>query len=110
ERYLTGRIEGTVEPFPFPNDDGDFADADPDSATSPEQTAAVLAILHEIYCPGVERAVAIPVELAPLPEKLTTDDEPLALAWRRAMAWRATRKRIEGLGEGNHVLQWFKLQ
>jgi hypothetical protein len=100
ECYLAGRADGTMDAFAFPGDPDDQLDLDADEGAPliPEQMAAALTAFHELYCPGVERLVPIPTDL------------PSVHDLRRATAWKATVDRVRGLGTGEHVLQWLKLQ
>ncbi len=112
DHYLEGRADGTIEAFPFPGDPEDTHDLDPDPGAplTPEQQAAALVALHEIYCPGVERPVDIAVDLPPFSDPSTLANDKSRRAWRRTAAWTATLARVRSLGESPHLLQWCKLQ
>jgi hypothetical protein len=110
ECYLAGRVQGTVEAIHFPHDpdpEGYGLDqfGDQDVALMPEQTAAALAALHDVYCAGVERVIPLPAELPALGEAA---GEARRHDWPRALSWEATLGRVRDLGE--YARPWFALQ
>jgi hypothetical protein len=108
ECFLSGDEAG-VDALGIPQDSAVHYDAtvwarEPgEAALWPEQTAAVLAALHDARCPGVEKVVALDGE-AP-----AFDDQCKAIpGYLRYVRWRAIRDRVAALGD--FALHWLTLQ
>jgi hypothetical protein len=110
ESYLAGRVQGTVDAIRFPLHPNEPEDPSIDQLVplTPGQMAAALVALHDVYCDGVEKVVAIPPTLPPSSEEATPADEGLIRDWKRAETWWATLMQVRNLGD--YSLQWFTLQ
>jgi hypothetical protein len=106
ESYLAGRLQETIPAIPFPAHSDEPIDED-DVALIAEQAVATATALHDVYCRGVEKVVAIPSELPHLDDDTTYRDPECVRVRRRAMKWAATLRQVQGLGE--YARAWFTL-
>jgi hypothetical protein len=113
EACLADPVQGNVDAFQFPTNPDNALDWTEESiaierdheqarALTPGQTTLVLAILHDVYCPGVEQIVA-----APAVAQLLDDEGRTTSDYGRYVRWRAIRSRVRGLGD--HAVHWFTL-
>jgi hypothetical protein len=85
--------------------DEPFLDHDPNVSQTPGQRALIFAALHDVYCTGVEKVIAVPRDLT---RAAVLADDQLIPAWSRAFRWTVILDAARGLGDW--AVPWFELQ
>ncbi len=85
--------------------DNPFPDRDLNVVQTPGQRALAFAAIHDVYCAGVEKVVAVPRDLT---RGAVLADDQLIPAWLRAFRWAMILDEARGLG--NWAMPWFELQ